>query len=254
MSEQLQIRISGPAHLPVLIYCPGLHGDWTLIGGFKRALRERCRLCEITYPRKLDWSLDDYAASIETALQRHGITTGWLLGESFGSQVVWALARRAEIQVVGIIFAGGFARYPARWVVRAAARMAGGIPLRWITTALFGYAKVARYRFRKSPETVASIQEFIDRRTELDRRAAQHRLRLIAENDPSPTARTSRVPVFALSGGIDPIVPWMLTRPWLKRNCSALRDYRIIWGADHNVLGTAPEQAATQVLRWIGLL
>ncbi|MEI7807808.1 MAG: hypothetical protein WCJ07_04915 [Verrucomicrobiota bacterium] len=88
MPEELQLRIHGDASLPTLIYLPGLHGDWTIIGGFRRALAGRARFVEFTYPRTLDWSLDDYAAAIESALEKNGITTGWLLGESYGSQIV----------------------------------------------------------------------------------------------------------------------------------------------------------------------
>ena len=88
MPEELQLRIHGEASLPTLIYLPGLHGDWTLIGGFRKAIGGRVRFVEITYPRTLTWSLDDYAAAIETALAQNGITRGWLLGESYGSQVV----------------------------------------------------------------------------------------------------------------------------------------------------------------------
>src|SRR3954449_4592510 len=87
--ESLQIRIHGDASLPVLVYLPGLHGDWTLIGRFRRALRERVRFVEVTYPRTLDWSLDDYAAALEKVLRENGIESGWVIAESFGSQVVW---------------------------------------------------------------------------------------------------------------------------------------------------------------------
>lgn len=87
----MQLRVHGEPSLPVLIYLPGLHGDWTLIGGFRRALGGKVRFVEITYPRTLIWSLDDYAAAVETVLAENGITTGWLLGESFSSQVVWAM-------------------------------------------------------------------------------------------------------------------------------------------------------------------
>jgi len=91
-SEQIEIRIYNPHVEPTLIYLPGLHGDWTLIGGFRRALGSRARFVEVVYPRTLTWSLEQYAQAIETALERHGISHGWLLGESFGSQLVWALA------------------------------------------------------------------------------------------------------------------------------------------------------------------
>jgi pimeloyl-ACP methyl ester carboxylesterase len=250
MSEKLQIRIHGDASRPTLIYLPGLHGDWTLVGGFRRAVAGQVRFVEFTYPRTLTWSLDDYAQAIEQALGEHGITSGWLLGESFGSQILWPLIRHQRFHIEGVVLAGGFVRHPMQWGVRLAERIAGGISLKLITYILFGYAKIARFRYRRSPETVANIQEFIARRTELDRQAAKHRLHLIAQTDPCQTARETKVPVFGLSGVLDPIVPWFLVRPWLKRNCSNLRDYKII-RADHNVLGTGPNPAAAQVLRWM---
>jgi pimeloyl-ACP methyl ester carboxylesterase len=76
-------------------------------------------------------------------------------------------------------------------------------------------------------------------------------LHLIAGFDPRPIARQAKLPVFGLSGILDPIVPWPLVRRWLKRNCPVLRDYKIIKSADHNVLATAPRQAASQVLEWM---
>ena len=110
---------------------------------------------------------------------------------------------------------------------------------------------MARFRYRHSPETLANIHEFIARRTELDRQAAVHRLRLIEQNDPRPIARQVKVPVYGLTGLVDPIVPWFCVRPWLKKNCPSLREYRIIGRADHNVLGTGAQAAAEQVLRWM---
>jgi len=251
MTEALEIRVHGHAALPTLVYLPGLHGDWTLIGSFRRALSGRVRFVELTYPRTLTWSLDDYAQGVETALAGQGITRGWLLGESFSSQVVWCLVARNRFQTEGVILAGGFVRHPMRWGVRWAERLGGAIPLRLVTGILFGYAKVARFRFRRAPEVFANINEFIARRSELDRQAAVHRLRLITANDPCSIAQQVRVPVYALSGLLDPIVPWFCVRRWLKRNCPRLRDYRIIWGADHTVLATGFQAAADQVLRWM---
>ena len=95
------------------------------------------------------------------------------------------------------------------------------------------------------------MDEFVSRRTELDRRAAQHRLHLIAQNDPRDIASQIKLPVFGLSGFLDPIVPWPLVRRWLRKNCPALRDYKIIGCADHNVLSTAPRESAKQVLEWM---
>jgi pimeloyl-ACP methyl ester carboxylesterase len=251
MIEELQIRIHGDARLPALIYLPGLHGDWTLVGSFRGALAKRVRFIETTYPRTLTWSLDDYAAAVESALADRDITHGWLLGESFSSQVVWAMAARNSFRIDRIILAGGFVRHPLRWGVRLAERIAGGIPLALMTRILFGYAKVARFRYRHAPETLAHISEFIARRTELDRQAATHRLRLIGQNDPRNVARQVRVPVFALAGLVDPIVPWLAVRRWLRKHCPGFQESKLICSADHNVLGTGPESAAETVVKWM---
>jgi len=251
MTEQLEIRVHGDGSQPTLIYLPGLHGDWTLIGRFRRALGGRVRFAEVTYPRSLTWTLDDYAAGVEQALAKSGITEGWLLGESFSSQVVWPLLCRGQFATKGVILAGGFVRHPFVPGVRLAARVAGGISLTLLTRILFGYARLIRARYANSPETLAEIETFIARRTELDRQAAKHRLRLLARYDACPIARETKIPIYALTGAYDPIVPWIWVRSWLKKNCPTLRDYRVIWRADHNVLGSAAQESAEQVLKWL---
>ena len=250
MAEELQLRTYGDASLRTLIYLPGLHGDWTLIGGFRHAIGDRVRFVELTYPRTLTWSLDDYAAAVETALAKEGITRGWLLGESFSSQVVWAMVARGTFAAQGVILAGGFVKYPnpALWFMKKISDRASMRLLVWI---IFGYAKIARFCHRRSPPALATIDDFLARRTQLDHQAAQHRLRLVAENDPRPIARRAEVPVFGLNGFFDPIVPWPRVRRWLRKNCPALRDYKVILRADHNVLNTAPKAAAKQVLCWM---
>jgi pimeloyl-ACP methyl ester carboxylesterase len=251
MIEELQLRIHGKSSLPTLVYLPGLHGDWTLIGGFRQAISDKVRFVEFTYPRTLTWSLDDYAAAVETALAQNGITGGWLLGESYGSQVVWALVGRGKFATQGVILAGGFVKHPLRWAVRLAEKLTGRISDAMVVWIIFAYAKIARFRHRRSPETLEKINEFVARRTELDRHAAQHRLHLIAQNDPRPIASQTKLPVFGMTGVPDPIVPWPWVRRWLKKNCPALRDYRLIWSGDHNVLSTTPHEATQQVLQWM---
>ena len=251
MDEEPQLRIHGDVTLPTLIYLPGLHGDWTIIGGFRHAIEGRVRFVEFTYPRTVTWSLDDYAAAVESTLAKNGITGGWLLGESFSSQVVWAMVARGKFRAQGVILAGGFVKYPMQQALRLAEKITGRISTRLLVWIIFGYAKIARLRYRLSPQTLAAIDEFVARRTELDRRAAQHRLRLVAENDPRLIARQATLPVFGLSGRFDPMVPWPLVRRWLRNDCPALRDYKVIRKADHNVLSTAPCAAAQQIMAWI---
>jgi len=74
---------------------------------------------------------------------------------------------------------------------------------------------------------------------------------LIAENDLRLVARQTHLPVFYLAGLVDPLVPWCYVRWWLRRNCPGYRGGKTMWRADHNVLGTAPQKSAEQVLAWI---
>jgi pimeloyl-ACP methyl ester carboxylesterase len=253
MTEELQLRVHGDAALPTLIYLPGIHGDWTLIGSFRAAVAGRVLFVEFTYPRTLTWSLADYAEAVDTALARAGISAGWLLAESFGSQVAWPLLAKPDrrLRIAGIILAGGFVRHPwpaaVRWARRRLARASSASLVRFLKL----YARYAPFRHRHAPETLADVDEFVARRTEPDRQAMVHRLQLIADSDWRPVAGAATVPVFALSGLADPVVPWPWVRRWLRRHCPACRGWRLCLNADHNVLGTAPRPAARQVLAWI---
>jgi pimeloyl-ACP methyl ester carboxylesterase len=253
MREELQLRVQGDAGLPTLIYLPGVHGDWTLIASFRAALAGRVRFVEMTYPRTLTWSLVDYADAVDAALAQAGVAAGWVLAESFGSQVAWPLLAKPDrrLQIEGLILAGGFVRHPWPAAVRWARRGHDRVSRRSVHRFLRFYARFARFRHRRAPETLAEVGEFVARRTELDRQAMAHRLGLIAAADWRPVARGARVPVFALTGLMDPIVPWPWVRGWLRRHCGALRAWRLCAGADHNVLGTAPAAAARQVLVWM---
>ena len=102
------------------------------------------------------------------------------------------------------------------------------------------------------PEASESDSEFIKRRSApLDREAIRHRLTLLDQSDPRPIARQVRVPVRYLAGFIDPLVPWMLVRLCLRRNCPAYLGGRTFWFADHNVLATSPTRAANLVIDWM---
>jgi pimeloyl-ACP methyl ester carboxylesterase len=251
MTETLELRVHGDAARPTLIYLPGLHGDWTLVGSFRRALAEHVRFVELTYPRTLTWSLDEYAGAIEAGLAEQGIRSGWLLGESFGSQVVWALAGRRRFALEGVILAGGFLRHPMPRGARVAERLVSRIPLALVKPIVSVYKVIAQLRYRRSPEVLSDLAEFVSRRTYLDRRAVEHRLRLVAENDPRHVGRQLAAPVFALTGSLDPIVPWPWARDGLRSDCPTLRQYKVLWRADHAVLATAPQAAARAVLGWI---
>jgi pimeloyl-ACP methyl ester carboxylesterase len=249
-AEQLQVRLHDSASPQTLVYLPGLHGDWTLISGFRKALHRRVRFAEVTYPRTTAWSLEDYARAVEEALLGHAIERAWLLGESFGSQVAWPIVGHGRFGVQGVILAGGFGRHPFPWGARLIENTFCRLPPPVLRQTLLGYARLARLRFRKNPEVCSSIQEFVARRTGEDLCAIRDRLRLVAGNDPCALARATNVPVYGLTGWLDPIVPWLWARGWLRRNCPSLKAYKIL-PADHNVLSTAPQASAEQVMEWI---
>jgi pimeloyl-ACP methyl ester carboxylesterase len=129
--------------------------------------------------------------------------------------------------------------------------LTGNRSFRILRAALAVYSQVARFRFGRSPETLREIREFVARRTETDFHSGRQRLALIAKHDPRQIVANLGIPIFALSGFFDPIVPRRAVRKWLERNCSNFREHSLIWRADHNVLGTAPKPAATKVLNWI---
>lgn len=257
--EILQLRVHGNAGQPTLIHLPGLHGDWTLLGPFRQALAGPVRFVETTYPRRPDWSLDDYAGAIEAALLKQGITSGWILGESFSSQVAWQfLARQrsqgdaAKFKASGLILVGGFIRHPWSWGVRIARCVSRLVPMNLLRFLCKLYGRGAKKRFCDCLDTVAELDEFVARRAnEPDRRVITSRYLLIAENDPASIASETTLPVHHLSGAWDPIVPWWQVRPWLRRNCPGYCGSRILWSGGHNVLLSAPTEAAGQILKWI---
>jgi pimeloyl-ACP methyl ester carboxylesterase len=266
MAEELKIRIHGDRSKPALVYLPGLHGDWTLVTPFRLALKERVCFVEITYPRSLSWNIENYASSIEDELLKRGVVRGWLLGESFGSQITWPLMeknlpssalhqtslRQNSFKVEGIILAGGFVKHPWKWGPGLLRRIGERTSMKGYGAELRFYSSYMKFRHRRSPEAQAGIEEFAARRTDLDRQAMRARLQLLDQYDPRPTARQTHVPVHYLAGLVDLLVPWVLVRWWLMRHCPGYRGGKTFCLADHNVLSTAPKGCAEAVVKWMG--
>jgi pimeloyl-ACP methyl ester carboxylesterase len=224
-----------------------------MVDAFRDSLQGQVRFVEVAYPHTLSWSLQDYAAAVESALLELEVVSVWLLGESFGSQIIWPMVANGAIDVQGVMLAGGFVRHPIPGAARIAESVCRKIPIALVRAMFQFYAAAAWLRFRRSPETIRGIRDYIAKLDEPCRLAATSRLGLIGRSDPSDIARTMSVSLYALSGALDPVVPWLLVRRWLHRECPALREFKVIWGADHNVLGTAPRAAARQVLKWMAM-
>lgn len=257
MDDTWQLRVhparTGP-NAPVLVYLPGLHGDWTLVGPFRAALAGRATFAEFTYARSLETSLADYARAVTGLLHERGIERGWLLAESFGSQVAWAILAEpaAGLVVEGVVLAGGFVRYYCPGLVRLGQRTLTRMPTARLQRALRVYVRAVRWLRHRSRAFAADLEVFLARRTEPDKLAAAHRLGLIAAADWRPLVRQLRRPVFHLAGFFDPIVPPWPVRRWLRRHCPGFGGARLILASDHNVLSSAPQAAVAQVLAWLG--
>ena len=234
---------------PTLVYLPGLHGDWGLIGQFRRELGSRVRFVEFAYSQE-PVTLARLAELVHGELTQAGVEGGWLLGQSFGSQVAWALLERGYA-ADGVILAGGFVKHPWPWGVALMRGIMGGLPAGAIKPVYSAYSRACNALARREGEQAAEIMEFAGRRGAPEWRAAAWRLRLIADNDPRPTARRTKSPVHYLGGGLDPLVPWPAIVRWLKRECPGFKGEAILPLSDHNVLGSAPRESADRILSWI---
>jgi len=207
MDERIEIRIHGDATLSTLIYLPGLHGDWTLITGLRNDLAGHVRFVELMYPRTNTWSLEDYADAISAKLMEHDLTRGWLLGESFGSQIVWQLLAKTNsnsgqtgtwqvefFRPTGVILAGGFVRYPFPTALKFMQIWFERLPTWAIRSSFCAYAVCVRLPQCIKPEIFESVREFVSRRTQKDVAAMAHRLKLMRSNDPSPAASKTSIP------------------------------------------------------------
>jgi pimeloyl-ACP methyl ester carboxylesterase len=253
--ETIQVRVYGSSDWPTLVYLPGLHADWTLVASFREAIKERLRFAEFTYPRTTKWTLNDYANAVTTTLLEHGIRNAWILAESFSSQVAWpilASSSKRGFDVQGVVLAGGFVRHPAMFLVPIARFLNRRTPMRALTMFCAVYRTYARFRHRHASETLREVDDFVLRRSQSrDRDAICSRYDLIQRADFRLVAAATTIPIYQLTGLIDPIVPWPGVRRWLRKNCRAYRGSRIILDADHNVLGTAPQTSADQIWQWM---
>src|SRR6185436_8806004 len=111
----------------------------------------------------------------------------------------------------GIVLAGGFVRHPWPWGVRAASGISQATPSWLLRRLCAAYGQLACRRCGPDPEIDAEIAEFVQRRIHpADRKAVNQRYRLIKGADLRPIAQRTKLPVFLISGALDPIVPWRL--------------------------------------------
>lgn len=242
------VRIQGSPDLPVLVYLPGMHGHWAFAHKLRKELEGKVRLVELAYPAVVTWSVRDYARAVRQALQQADITRGWILAESFGSQIAWELtAEELPFRIDGLILDGGFVKHP--WP-------AGALVLRRMLRYPDGFANLL-IKLAAMPLTgdiIRQIPENDRRKFPFDTRsrvAMMARLKLIATHDPRPLAANMSAPVYFLAGFWDFLVPLVPVRGWLKKHCPGLRNCRTLPLADHATIISQPVRTAEAILEWM---
>lgn len=253
-SSELVTQITGPADAPVIIYLPGLHGDWTLMGELRPLLTGRARLVEVAYPHaSAVWGLSDYAARLRAQFLRLELPPAHLLAESFGSLVALRYAMRHRECVRSLILAGGVTRSPG------ALRMA----LMRALFAVFPVGMIDRMveRFRRElprrghdPALFQCLGElFPAGRSARGKRASQRRLEIVQRADLRPGLGELRLPVFYLGGGRDSVVPVRREIKTLRKRLPAESRFRseLLPKAPHPILPARPRECAELIGGWI---
>lgn len=255
-SPDLLTRVSGPADSPVLVYLPGVHGDWTLMGELRALLAPHCRLIEIAYPHAAsDWTLDDYAFRLAALFDRLALPPAHLLGESFGSLVAWEFTGRHPERVRSIILAGGFCASPGPFRVALGRLAAGLMPASLATRCAALYF---RLRWRSSPTVLSHAiagpeESFPAMRTRRGWRAIRNRLQIIARTDLRSRLCTVNAPVLYLGGARDIIVPVRREIATLRRQLPSQTPFHseLLPRASHAILPARPAQTARIIIDWI---
>ncbi len=246
-SDRLLHRISGPEQAPVLVYVPGIHGDWTPMVNCRGYLARRLRLVELAYPWRARWLLDDFADALAAKLDELGIESAHLLAESFGSIVGWQFALTRPRRVRSLVLAGGFCRPPWSSFLPAALATMAAIPPRWVDSVIGAYIRL--HAGRRDYDADAGFPPFSASRGREGWRACRNRLRVIRATDLRRRLGEIRCPVAYVGGGRDLVVP-------VRREIRCLReslhpDCRftqwIVEGAPHPILPARPQSVANWI-------
>lgn len=241
----------------VIIILPGLHGDCSHLTSFLQEFNTS-QVITVKYlsSKRNKNTIEEYADSLFCALSIINAREGFIIAESFGSQVAWRFLELLKkntapftFQVKALILAGGFLSHPFPRLVRLFSYLYGKARVSWLNLAFrayFGFVSKATGA-KKLPNT------FFEERSSLqDQKALISRMELM-QNDFRKIAENIRCNVYLLVGFWDVIaVPWPLNYFYLNKYCpkfEAKWDY-CFWG-DHAVLYSEPKKSASIIKNWI---
>lgn len=247
--EDLLYRTTPAPGRPIVVYLPGVHGDWTSFHRIRPFLERDVALVELSYPKSEIAGLPEIAAKIVRLVRALDVRNAHLLGESFGSLVAWRMALDAPDLTASLILAAGFTSPPPLRRAHLAF-----LALRTMPTPLFellidAYVAIQNRLGTGRPTPGEQLSPFFALRSDDGRLAVARRMETIQHSDLRAELSRIRAPVRYLGGKFDLVVPALREARTIS---SLVGDFESeTWGAPHTLMVTHPERCAAAILRWI---
>jgi pimeloyl-ACP methyl ester carboxylesterase len=242
----------GRPEAPVILYLPGVQGDWTPMWHMAPLVAEHFRLIVTAYPRQCTWTLDDHATAALNLMDELRLGSVHLLAESFGSLVGWALTLRAPERVRSIVLAGGFSQSPQPVGARLARHLMHWVSPHFLDDMVKMYVNwIAGPEVRKNAQLCA--QAFMAVKSKPGWRACANRMRIIYGTDLRARLGEIRVPVGYIGGERDRIVPVRREIATLQQSLAPACRFRahLIPREPHPILAARPYECTQWLSRWI---
>lgn len=250
-STGLVYQTGGKQNAPPIVYLPGVHGDWTPQAAARTLLTRDFHLVETAYPRIETWSIDDYARALNGLLDKLGIESAHIVGESFGSLVGWQFGIADPDRIRSFTLIGGFSQPPRFRIAAAASAALNTLPTRLLESSIDLYV-AGKSAIGESRESF-DIGAYPATRTERGRRATANRMSIIQTSDYSPKLKEIKFPVRYLGGANDIVVPVRREIATLSAHLPAHCDFQseLVRRAPHALIASHPQKACESILRWV---
>lgn len=225
-----------------LVLLPGMDGTGILFEPLLTELPAAIRTIVVAYPtqRTLDYSaLESLAAQ---ALPRED--SFFLLAESFSGPIALSLAAKQPPGLMGVILCSTFARNPRPFAGKTAPLLLPLLPLMALPPVLLKTLLLGRWSTSKLidllPLGINQVEPGV----------LKFRLRQVFAVDVTAALASLQIPVLALRGDADRLVP---RSAWHGIGAANPRVTRIEMAGPHALLQTRPVQATEHIVHFIGL-
>ncbi len=227
------------SNLPTLVLLPGMDGTVELFEPFVSALKDVCDIVVVSYPCDIPLSYIELQAIARQSLPTDRPFV--LLGESFSGPIAIALTALCLPQQVGMVLCCTFASAPRPLFKHFGFLLKflpmNALPTGWLLPVLLGRFSTAHLR--------ATLRQAINQvRPEVMR----SRLRSVLDVDTSAQLGQIEIPSIYLRATDDHVVPEAASERISQLNPKTqIIDIK----APHCLLQAAPEEAASQVIKFL---